>query len=132
MDAEKALLKYDRFDLDKFTERSELAGAHNNGIDSTTIADPVASSDFFWKVRFPEILVLFAMISIVVFEAFVLISMGVRSLRALMMLWLMWTLLAVNIALLIAIGTIVIVRRRGMTVATHHQAIGTRHGYSFG
>ncbi len=127
------MLRYERFDVEKYAERAEAANKGNpdlrrRGLD----ADPVASSYVKWHVLLPGRLALASMSCILIYEILVGVSMGVRKLRFVMVQWLMHLLLAINVALLIALAIVVIVRkydiRFGALMKLGHVNDGGGHG----
>lgn len=110
MSADTDLLKYDRFDLDKFVEQQELSkqgGLHRGGGQQRQTAAPVSSSWTTWHVQFPSRLALVTMLVIFIYEVLVTVSMFVRTLRFQMVNWLAWVMLGIIGVLLGILGAIV-------------------------
>ena len=109
-DGEAELLKYDRFDFEKFSGRQE-GGAAKIEVAATNTLAPVSSSWLAWHVKLPSRLALVTLVCILVYEVLVGVSMQVRKLRWVMVNWLMYLLLGINVCLLCALGVLVLVAR---------------------
>ena len=105
------LVKYDQVDIDRYVDQED-AGARTGNATGGAAAfgrglQPVSQSWLTWNVRLPSRLALLTMACIFVYEVLVAVSMGVRPLRYVMVKWLAWLLLGVNVLLLLILGAII-------------------------
>lgn len=110
-EAETELLKYERFDLDRYTGKQEAGGGVQIEISGGNQPAPIAKSWLAWHVKFPTRLALLTLVCILIYEILVGVSVGVRRLRWVMVNWLMWLLLGINIALLLTLAGIVVMAK---------------------
>lgn len=136
-EAEDSLLKYNRFDYDKYAERAEvqlqgrsIAGGSEEAARRQAV-EPVASSYVRWNVLLPGRLALTAMACILIYEILVGVAMGVRKLRYVMVTWLMHVLLAVNVLLLVTLAAVVVVKKYDIRLGAAWTFV-QRHGGSSG
>lgn len=111
---------YELFDFDITADKHSLKtkGRQQGGEDVPEgAALPVASSWINSNVTVPNRIALATMISIIIYEVLVVVSMVVASLRTLMANGLMYFLLIINVALLLTLGGLVYKSKRQFNVS---------------
>ena len=128
-EAEKALRaeekKAEREHYDRFDNLDHIANGDNKGermgqVKSAYLAPPTNKAWYDKQVGVPQRLAIFTMCCIITYIVLVFASMGVASLRWMMVNWLMYVLLGLNFAMMIALAAFVYIRKKdyGVTAIT--------------
>ena len=111
--------------LARFDELDNIATGDHKGermgqVKSQYLAAPTNSNWYDKNVALPQRMALVTMFCILSYEVLVFASMGVRKLRWIMVNWLMYVLIALNVAMMLCLAGFVYVRRKdyGVTALT--------------
>jgi hypothetical protein len=106
------LIDYTALDVAKTLDKDDA-------VRKADVAGPAPSSSSWQNVyvKFPSRLALTTAICIIIYEILVLTSMWVRVLRFVMVYWLMYVLLAINLALLLALAIIVFRSKKDVSIS---------------
>ncbi len=114
-DASKAMLE--RFDPLDVIATGDYKGDRMSTVKAQYAAQPTNANWYDKNVGVPQRMALATMFCIIAYEAVVFASMGVRSLRWLMVNWLMYVLLAVNVAMMLILAGFVYVKKKDMGIS---------------
>ncbi len=129
-DLDSELMRHQRIDVDKLVDRQEaIGGAPAGGAGARQ--EPVSSSWLTWHVKLPSRVALLTMACIFVYEVLVGVSMGVRVVRFVMVSWLGWLLLAVNVGLLLLLGGIVLYHKVDWGALRYRRSTETAESKTF-
>lgn len=111
--------------LDRFDNLDNIATGDHKGermgqVKSSYLQAPTNKNWYDKQVGVPQRMALFTMFCIIAYEVLVFASMGVRSLRWMMVNWLMYVMIGLNVAMMIILAAFVYIRKKdyGITALT--------------